>query len=106
MLQAVSYEFQKKLGNILGVKTFQTFLVINGWVAPFLIGVAVATFFTGSNFVVEKANFTNGLSPVISSWLTAATALTPFSMCGTLYLTCRHVPCEGYRYTIYGEQRL
>lgn len=75
VLQAVSYEFQKKLGNILGVKTFQTFLVINGWVAPFLIGVAVATFFTGSNFVVEKANFTNGLSPVISSWANGSNGL-------------------------------
>lgn len=75
VLQAVSYEFQKKLGNLLGVKTFQTFLVINGWLAPFLIGAAVATFFTGSNFIVEKANFTNGLSPVISRWANASNGL-------------------------------
>ena len=68
VLQAVSYEFQNKLGNILGAKTFQWFLVLNGIVGPVLLGGAVATFFNGSNFVVNKMNITNSLQPVISQW--------------------------------------
>lgn len=68
VLQAVSYEFQNKLGNIFGAKTFQWFLVLNGIVAPVLLGGAVATFFNGSNFVVNKMNITNSLQPVISQW--------------------------------------
>ena len=68
VLQAVSYEFQNKLGNIFGEKTFQWFLVLNGIVGPVLLGGAVATFFNGSNFVVNKMNITNSLQPVISQW--------------------------------------
>lgn len=68
VLQAVSYEFQNKLGNIFGAKTFQWFLVLNGIVGPVLLGGAVATFFNGSNFVVNKINITNSLQPVISQW--------------------------------------
>ena len=56
VLQAVSYEFQNKLGNLLGAKTFQFFLVLNGIVGPVLLGGAVATFFEGSNFIVAKEN--------------------------------------------------
>ena len=58
VLQAVSYEFQNKMGNFLGPKTFQAMLVINGLVAPLLLGGAVATFFNGSNFIVDKMNLT------------------------------------------------
>ena len=68
VLQGVSYEFQNKLGNIFGAKTFQWFLVLNGIVGPVLLGGAVATFFNGSNFVVNKMNITNSLQPVISQW--------------------------------------
>ena len=68
VLQAVSYEFQNKLGNIFGTKTFQWFLVLNGIIGPVLLGGAVATFFNGSNFVVNKMNITNSLQPVISQW--------------------------------------
>ena len=68
VLQAVSYEFQNKLGNIFGAKTFQWFLVLNGIVGPVLLGGAVATFFNASNFVVNKMNITNSLQPVISQW--------------------------------------
>ena len=69
VLQAVSYEFQNKLGNLLGTRTFQWFLVINGILGPLLLGGAVATFFNGSNFVVAKENLVDGFaSPVISSW--------------------------------------
>ena len=62
VLQAVSYEFQNKLGNFLGPKTFQWFLIINGLVGPLLLGGAVATFFEGSNFIVQFNNLT--ISPI------------------------------------------
>ena len=68
VLQAVSYEFQNKLGNLLGTKTFQTFLVINGILGPLLLGGAVATFFDGSNFLVQKENIANEFQPIISQW--------------------------------------
>lgn len=68
VLQAVSYEFQSKLGNLLGKRTYQWMLVINGVVGPLLLGGAVATFFTGSNFLVNKENMANELMPVISTW--------------------------------------
>ena len=68
VLQAVSYEFQSKLGNLLGKRTYQIFLVINGVVGPVLLGAAVATFFNGSNFIVNKENITELGMPVISSW--------------------------------------
>ena len=60
VLQAVSYEFQNKLGNFLGPKTFQFFLTLNGILGPLLLGGAVATFFEGSNFIVEFDNLTIG----------------------------------------------
>lgn len=68
VLQAVSYEFQSKAGNLLGKKTYRTFLVINGVVGPLLLGGAVATFFTGSDFYINKGNMTNTFMPVISQW--------------------------------------
>ena len=68
VLQAVSYEFQSKLGNWLGRRTYQFFLVLNGIVGPLLLGAAVATFFNGSNFVVSKGNLTDEMMPVISHW--------------------------------------
>ena len=77
VLQAVSYEFQNKLGNFLGPKTFQCFLVLNGILGPLLLGGAVATFFEGSNFIVEKGNMidADALSPVISHWANASHGL-------------------------------
>lgn len=74
VLQAVSYEFQNKLGNILGTRTFQWMLVANGIVGPLLLGGAVATFFNGSNFVVDKGNLTT-FQPVISHWANASYGL-------------------------------
>ena len=68
VLQAVSYEFQSKAGNLLGQRTYRTFLVINGVVGPVLLGGAVATFFTGSAFFIDKDNLTDQLMPVISRW--------------------------------------
>ena len=68
VLQAVSYEFQSKLGNFLGKKTYQVFIVINGMISPFLLGCAVATFFNGSAFFVDKSNIGNDIMPIISGW--------------------------------------
>ena len=72
VLQAVSYEFQNKLGNMLGARTFQLMLILNGIVGPLLLGGAVATFFEGSNFLVEKNNITHMAQPVISQWANAS----------------------------------
>jgi cytochrome d ubiquinol oxidase subunit II len=68
IIQAVSYEFQSKPGNIFGKKTYQSFLFINGLLGTFLLGTAIATFFTGSDFYVNKGNITSMLQPTISSW--------------------------------------
>ena len=68
VLQAVSYEFQSKKGNLLGKKTYQIFLIINGVLGPILLGTAVGTFFNGAEFVVNKAQLTDISMPVISTW--------------------------------------
>ena len=81
VLQAVSYEFQNKLGNLFGVRTYQWLLVLNGILGPLLLGGAVATFFTGSNFIVEKGNIvgsqlsTFNSQLIISSWANASHGL-------------------------------
>ncbi len=68
VFQAVSYEFQSKAGNLLGKNTFRIFLTLNGCLAPLLIGTAVGTFFTGSDFTVNKSAVGDIASPVISRW--------------------------------------
>lgn len=70
VVQAVSYEFRGKAGNFLGMKTYDTFLVLNGCLGPLLIGIAVGTFFTGANFVVDTANIGNvqASATTISHW--------------------------------------
>ncbi len=68
VFQAVSYEFQHKKGNLLGVKGFRIALMVNGFFAPFLVGTAVGTFFTGSDFTVNKLAITDPSHPVISTW--------------------------------------
>ena len=81
VLQAVSYEFQNKLGNLFGVRTYQWLLVLNGILGPLLLGGAVATFFTGSNFIVEKGNIvgsqlsTFNSQLITSSWANASHGL-------------------------------
>ena len=75
IIQAVSYEFQNKAGNLFGVRTFQVCLIINGVLGPLLLGGAVATFFTGSNFIVEKGNITDFMQPVISRWANGSRGL-------------------------------
>lgn len=68
IIQAISFEFRKKDNNVLGTKTYDTFLLINGYGGSFLLGIAVATFFTGSEFSVNKGNITNPFMPIISQW--------------------------------------
>lgn len=75
VLQAVSYEFQSKAGNLLGKTTYRTFLVINGVAGPVLLGGAVATFFTGSEFFIDKGNMADVAMPVISRWANAGHGL-------------------------------
>ena len=68
VLQAVSYEFRTKPGNIFGTRTYDTFLFINGCVGCILLGVAVSMFFFGAEFSVSKGNILDGSNPVISRW--------------------------------------
>lgn len=77
VLQAVSYEFLNKIGNLLGAKTFQFFLTLNGIVGPLLLGGAVATFFEGSNFIIAKDNLVDAgaITPIISRWANASHGL-------------------------------
>ncbi|MBR2947852.1 MAG: cytochrome d ubiquinol oxidase subunit II [Bacteroidales bacterium] len=68
VIQAVSFEFRNDAGNILGAKTYETFLFINGALGTFLLGVAVATLFSGGAFTVNKGAITDVSAPVISQW--------------------------------------
>ena len=70
VIQAVSYEYQAKKGNLLGKKTYQIFLILNGILAPILLGTAVGTFFNGAEFYVNKDQLTEVAMPVISTWAT------------------------------------
>ncbi len=85
VIQAVSYEYQAKKGNLLGKKTYQIFLVINGIAGPILLGTALGTFFTGAEFIVNKEQITQIGSPVISSWANPwhglEAALNPWNVC-------------------------
>lgn len=86
IIQAVSYEYRTKPENFLGEKTYNTFLFINGLVATILIGITVGTFFTGSDFSVDKLRLTESGNNIISQWkgpahgLEAALNLTNLSM--------------------------
>ena len=68
VLQAVSYEFQSKVGNVLGRRGYRILLIANGFMGPFLLGVAVATFFTGADFTVNKLRLGDVTNPVVSTW--------------------------------------
>lgn len=68
IIQAVSYEYRTKPKNFLGEKTYNTFLFINGLVATVLLGIAVGTFFTGSDFSVDRLRLTETGNNVISQW--------------------------------------
>lgn len=70
VIQAVSYEYRSKPSNVWGKRTFETMLFINGAFGTFLIGTAVATFFSGSMFSVDKSNLTHLYDAAISRWET------------------------------------
>lgn len=70
VLQAVSYEYQMRKGNLLGKKTYRIFLLINGIAGPVLLGTAVGTFFNGTEFIVNKEQLSVLSMPVISQWAT------------------------------------
>lgn len=103
VFQAFSYEFQSKTGNLLGKDAFRWFLVLNGILAPLLIGSAVGTFFTGSPFTVEKDAVGNIGAPVISRWSSAWHGLEalaePFSLSFGVMVTML-VLCLGALYLI------
>ena len=101
IFQAVSYEFQNKAGNLIGKTPFRIFLTLNGCLAPLLIGTAVGTFFTGSQFVIDKNAVGNIAAPVISRWTCAWHGLEavaePFNVAFGLMVMCLAV-CLGALY--------
>lgn len=68
VLQAVSYEYRRKKGNVFGTRTYDVFLTINGLVGCLLLGVAVSMFFFGGEFRVDRGNLLDSGAPVISTW--------------------------------------
>ena len=68
VIQAISYEYRSKPGNIYGSRFYDTLLLINGIVGPVLLGVAVATMFFGAEFTVTKSNILNVQAATISQW--------------------------------------
>ena len=68
VLQAVSYEFRRKKGNLYGTKTYDAFLMFNGLFGCVLLGVAVGMMFFGAEFTVTKTNILEPGAPVISQW--------------------------------------
>lgn len=68
VIQAVSYEYRRRKGNLLGTKTYDVFLFINGCVGCVLLGVAVSMFFFGADFTVSRGNLLDGSAPVVSHW--------------------------------------
>jgi len=68
IIQAVSYEYRMKKGNLLGQRTYEAFLMINGVGGLVFLGVAVGMFFTGGDFLINKSNLANPGNPVIASW--------------------------------------
>ena len=68
VVQAVSYEFQSKVGNVLGQRGYRLLLQFNGFIGPFVLGAAVATFFNGAEFIVNQENLGDTYQPVVSTW--------------------------------------
>jgi len=72
IIQAVAYEYRTKASNFLWAKTYEIFLFLNWLLGPLLLWVAVATFFTWSNFLIETSNLVNkdAAHHIISTWTT------------------------------------
>ncbi|MBO4556989.1 MAG: cytochrome d ubiquinol oxidase subunit II [Bacteroidales bacterium] len=88
VFQAVSYEFCHKKENLLGAKAFRIALMVNGLLAPLLVGTAVGTFFAGSPFTVDKAAIANAAAPVISTWGTGWHGLEALTQPHAVMLGC------------------
>ena len=101
VFQAVAYEFQNKKGNLLGVKGFRIALMANGLLAPFLVGTAVGTFFTGSDFTVNKVSITDPSSPVISTWGNGWHGLEALGQYHAVLLGCTLVLLTGILGALY-----
>ena len=101
VFQAVAYEFQNKKGNLLGVKGFRIALMVNGILAPFLVGTAVGTFFTGSPFTVDKMAISNPSAPVISTWGSAWHGLEALGQYHAVLLGCTLVFLAGILGALY-----
>lgn len=69
VIQAFSYEFRRKPGNLFGTTFYDSLLFINGCAGCVLLGVAVGTMFFGAEFSIAKGNITDAASPVISRWV-------------------------------------
>jgi cytochrome d ubiquinol oxidase subunit II len=85
VLQAVSYEFQSKVGNVLGRRGYRLLLQFNGFVGPFVLGAAVGTFFNGAEFTVSQDNLGDTFMPVVSTW---ASPLHGLEALGNLWNWC------------------
>ena len=101
VFQAVSYEFQNKRENLLGVKSFRVALMVNGVAAPFLVGTAVGTFFTGSPFTVNKAAITDSSAPLISTWNSTWHGLEALGQYHAVLLGCTLVFIAGILGALY-----
>ena len=89
VFQAVSYEFMHKKENLIGATSFRIALIVNGLLAPFLVGTAVGTFFTGSPFhtIVNPANQPNLAEP-FSVWDTPWHGLDALGQYPAVILGC------------------
>ena len=101
VFQAVAYEFQNKKGNLIGVKGFRIALMVNGLLAPFLVGTAVGTFFTGSPFSVNKLAIADASAPVISTWGSAWHGLEALGQCHAVLLGAALVILTGILGALY-----
>lgn len=68
VVQAFSYEFRRKHGNLYGTRTYDVLLFINGMFGPLLLGVAVGTMIFGADFIIDRNNLLDPQNPVISTW--------------------------------------
>lgn len=98
VIQAVSYEFRNKANNFLGSRTYEIFLIINGIAAPFLLGAAVCTFFTGSPFRLGTMHNVEWLTP----WrgLDALFVFTNYTLAFAVFFLARVLACLYFITTI------
>ena len=101
VIQAVSYEFRSKASNFLGRRTYEMFLFINGLLGTFLVGVAVATFFSGSQFSLNEMNNVSWATP--ARGLEAALSLFNLSLGFTVFFLARVLGLLYFMNTIDNE---